>query len=292
VFENGWTIGHEIEQIRNAEYRLRWAGIEPAAVGLVLGSGLKEFAEMLTHKLVIPCHEIREFPVPRVPGHGGDLVQGRIKGTLVHCLSGRVHLYEGYHPWEVVRAVRTLALMGTRTFVLTNAAGGIRDDLVPGTLMLLADHINLTALNPLAGDQHEALGPRFPAMSDIYCRKARGQLKALDAALVEGVYAQMPGPSYETPSEIRMLAALGADAVGMSTVPEATVLHAMGCRVVGLSLITNRAAGLSSKPPDHHEVVAEGRKAAVRMGELLRRAIPVLANGQPARKKKSARRRR
>ncbi len=275
-----WSIETEVEYLRRAQYRLEVAGIEPADIGLVLGSGLRDFADTLKSKLVIPFNEIHEFPKPRVAGHGGELVQGRVGGALVHCLSGRVHLYEGYHPWEVVRAVRTLALLGTNTFVLTNAAGGIREDLTPGTIMLIRDHLNLTAQNVLRGDHHGCLGPRFPPMSHVYSSRARTviQKAAGKHPLLEGVYAQMSGPSYETPAEIHMVEVLGGDAVGMSTVPEAIALRAMGCTVAGVSLITNYAAGLTRSAPSHQEVVEEGKRAKAKLSRLLTRAIPGLAH--------------
>ena len=278
-----WHIEGEVQLLRSACYRLEVRGIKPAKVGIVLGSGLRDFSQVLTDCEVVPFNEVAEFPRPRVEGHGGELVQGRVGDTLVHCLTGRVHLYEGYHIWEVVRAVRVLALMGTPTFLITNAAGGIRDDLGPGTLMLLEDHINMTGRNVLRGDHHDCLGPRFPPMSEIYCKKARAAIReASDEELASGVYAQMSGPSYETPAEIRMMRTLGADAVGMSTVPEATALHAMGHRVVGLSLITNHAAGLSVNAPQHEEVVAEGKRAQKRMVKLLEKALPNLGKlGMP-----------
>lgn len=276
------NIEGEVERLRSASYRLGVAGLKPAKLGIVLGSGLKGFANRLADPITIPFNDIPEFPRPRVRGHGGELVQGYIGDTLVHCLTGRVHLYEGHHIWEVARAVRTLAIFGTQNFLLTNAAGGIRQDLKPGTLMLLSDHINMTGNNALRGDHHECLGPRFPPMSEVYSKTARKILQdASSKPLSEGVYAQMMGPSYETPAEIRMLGLLGADAVGMSTIPEAIALHAMGCRVAGLSLITNNAAGVTEDIPNHEEVVEEGRKAANRMSKLLVAAIPALGRMRP-----------
>ncbi|MCB9919049.1 MAG: purine-nucleoside phosphorylase [Planctomycetes bacterium] len=271
------NIEGEVQRLRSAAYRLEVAGLKPARLGIVLGSGLKDFAEHLEDPIVISFNDIPEFPRTRVRGHGGELVQGRVGETLVHCLTGRVHLYEGHHVWEVVRAVRTLALFGTSNFLLTNAAGGIRKDLAPGTLMLLTDHINMTGTNVLLGDHHECLGPRFPPMSRVYSETARKILQsASQKPLAEGVYAQMMGPSYETPAEIRMLSLVGADAVGMSTVPEAIALHAMGCRVAAMSLVTNNAAGVTEDVPNHDEVVSEGAKAAKRMSRLLLSAIPAL----------------
>lgn len=295
AFGTDRSIQEEIELLRSAEKGLRNRGLEPADIAVVLGSGLKDFAADLEDVVELPLHSIQEFPKVRVRGQGGKLVQGWLGETLVHCLTGRVHLYEGYHPWDVVRAVRSLALLGTPNFLLTNAAGGIREDLMPGSLMLLTDHLNLTASNPLAGPHHDSLGPRFPAMNEVYDPRGRKILRAADPGdgLREGVYAQLLGPSYESPAEIRMVRTLGGDAVGMSTVPEAIALHAMGCRVFGLSVITNRAAGLSLEPPSHQEVLDETVRAAARFEELLNRAIPELAQVcDPVRKsrgKKTAR---
>ena len=279
AFGTDRSIQEEVELLRSAEKGLRNRGIERADIGVVLGSGLKDVAGDLEDTIEIPLHSIQEFPKVRVRGQGGMLVQGWLGETMVHCLTGRVHLYEGYHPWEVVRAVRSLALLGTPNFLLTNAAGGVREDLMPGSLMLLTDHINLTAQNPLAGSHHECLGPRFPAMNEVYDPRGRKILRSCDPGdgLREGVYTQLLGPSYESPAEIRMVRTLGGDAVGMSTIPEAIALHAMGCRVFGLSVITNRAAGLSLEPPSHQEVLDETVRAAARFEELLNRAIPQLA---------------
>ncbi|MFQ5504859.1 MAG: purine-nucleoside phosphorylase [Planctomycetota bacterium] len=274
-----WNVEQEVELLREAVKHLASVGFRRADLGIVLGSGLKDFARWLSDPIVVPFHRMQQYPHVRVPGQGGDILQGSFEGTLVHCLSGRVHLYEGYSPWEVVRAVRSLAMLGTRTFLLTNAAGGIREDLVPGSLMLIVDHLNLTSQSALIGPHHEILGPRFPAMSEVYCRTAGKVLHAANDGeeLKEGIYAQCPGPSYETPAEVRMIRSLGADAVGMSTVPEAVALHAMGCRVVALSLITNRAAGMAKRPPSHGEVIAEGKSAETRIRALLARAVPELA---------------
>ncbi len=197
----------------------------------------------------------------------------------MHCLTGRVHMYEGHHPIETVRVVRTLAMLGTKSFLLTNAAGGVRDDLGPGDLMLIKDHLNLTGTNPLIGAHDDRLGPRFPALSQAYDESMREVLRTSDphGDIKDGVYAQLLGPCYETPAEIQMVKTLGGDAVGMSTVPETVALHAMGCRVAGLSLITNKAAGCSEQAPKHEEVVEEAARAAARLTTLLKTAIPRLS---------------
>lgn len=238
-------------------------------LGLVLGSGLKDFAQHVAHPLEVPFAEIPGWPVPHVEGHGGSLVVGTVAGTPVACLTGRVHLYEGWRPVDVVRAVRTLRRLGVPSFLLTNAAGGIGDDLSAGDLMLMTDHLNLTGASPLAGAHEPAFGPRFPDQSRVYAPRLRQLLAASGARLRPGVYAGLLGPSYETPAEIRMLKTLGADAVGMSTVHEAIALNAMGAEVAGLSLITNLAAGISPVPLAHAEVVAAGKQAAATLTALV-----------------------
>ncbi len=229
---------------------------------IVLGSGLKDFARHVTDATTIPFAEIPGFPVPKVEGHGGALVVGAVGGVPVACLTGRVHLYEGWRPVEVVRAVRALRHLGVPNFLLTNAAGGIADDLSAGDLMLIADHLNLTGASPLTGAHEPEFGPRFPDQTSVWSPKLRALLQQCGARLRPGVYAGLLGPSYETPAEVRMLKTLGADAVGMSTVHEAIALNAMGAQVAGLSLVTNLAAGLSEQPLSHDEVVAAGKQAA------------------------------
>jgi purine-nucleoside phosphorylase len=230
-------------------------------VAIVLGSGLKDFAERLEHPTAVPFHEIPGFPVPHVAGHGCALVLGTVMGTPVACLTGRVHLYEGWQPDEVVRAVRTLRRVGVPAFLLTNAAGGIGDDLSAGDLMVIRDHLNLTGRSPLVGPHDAVFGPRFPDQTRTWSRRLSAMLTSDGARLRGGVYAGLLGPTYETPAEVRMLKSLGADAVGMSTVHEAIALHAMGAEVVGMSLITNLAAGIAAEPLAHDDVVAAGAQA-------------------------------
>jgi purine-nucleoside phosphorylase len=241
--------------------RLGDGAIAALRLAIVLGSGLKEFAGRLEHAVDVPFGEIPEWPVPHVAGHGGSLVLGSVEGTPVACLTGRVHLYEGWQPAEVVRAVRTLRRLGIGTFLLTNAAGGIGDDLSAGDLMVIRDHLNLTGRSPLVGPHDPALGPRFPDQTRTWSAALSAMLTYDGARLRGGVYAGLLGPSYETPAEVRMLKTLGADAVGMSTVHEAIALHAMGAEVAGMSLITNLAAGISPAPLAHDEVVAAGVQA-------------------------------
>ena len=244
---------------------------------IVLGSGLKDFAQQVRDPVTVPFDEVPGWPVPRVEGHGGALVVGRVANTPVACLTGRVHLYEGWRPADVVRAVRTLRQLGVPSFLLTNAAGGIADDLSAGDLMLIADHVNLTGCSPLIGPHEAAFGPRFPDQSRVYSPLLRPLLQQCGVRLRPGVYAGLLGPSYETPAEVRMCKALGADAVGMSTVHEAIALNAMGAEVAGLSLITNLAAGIADQPLSHDEVVRAGKQAATTLTALVTEFCKMLA---------------
>ena len=252
------------------------------AVGLVLGSGLGAFAAGLADRRAMPYAEIPEFPKPSgVVGHAGELVLGAVGGVPVIVLSGRIHFYEGRPMSEVVFPARLLARLGVKAVVLTNAAGGIRKGLRPGDLLLLSDHINLFGTNPLIGENDESLGPRFPDMSTVYdagLRKvARATARKIGVPLKEGVYLGVHGPSYETPAEIRAFGRLGADAVGMSTVPEAIALRHAGVRVVGISTITNMAAGILPKPLIHAEVLEVTQKVGKRFVALLTALVPRLA---------------
>jgi purine-nucleoside phosphorylase len=218
-----------------------------------------------------------------VAGHRGQFVLGTLGGVSVCAMQGRVHLYEGHSPSDVVRGVRAMIALGAKVVVLTNAAGGIRKDLAPGDLMLIEDHLNLTGMSPLTGPNDDALGPRFPALSDAYdapLRKlAERVAKKQRFKVKSGVYAGLIGPAYETPAEIRMLRTMGADAVGMSTVLETIAARHMGARVLGVSCITNYAAGLSKTAPNHAEVQATARLAEQRFKGLLAGVIAGLAKG-------------
>ncbi len=251
-------------------------------VGLVLGSGLGSFAGKLKNRVAIPYEEIPHFPVPSgVVGHAGELVLGDAGRTSVAVLSGRVHFYEGRPMPEVVFPARVLARLGVSAVVLTNAAGGIRRTFKPGDLMLIADHINAFGTNPLLGPNEDSLGPRFPDMSAVYdpaLRKlARETARKLSVPLREGVYLGTTGPSYETPAEIRAYRVIGADAVGMSTVPEAIALSHTGVRVLGISTITNMAAGILPQPLDHAEVLATTKRVGERFVRLLTALVPKIA---------------
>ena len=237
----------------------------PPQVGVVLGSGLGAYGDSLARCVKIPYAEIEGMPRSAVVGHAGNLCLGESgRGVAVACLQGRVHAYEGWDMDDVTFGVRLLAKLGCRAVLLTNAAGGVNASFVAGDLMLISDHLNLTGRNPLAGLNDDTLGPRFPDMSAAYDPAIRAA--ALEAAretgtlLREGVYAWLLGPSYETPAEVRMTRLLGADAIGMSTVPEVLVLRHQGVRVGAMSCITNLAAGISPVPLDHSEVEATARR--------------------------------
>ncbi|HXM76818.1 MAG TPA: purine-nucleoside phosphorylase [Thermoanaerobaculia bacterium] len=255
----------------------------PPVVGVVLGSGLGAFADRLSERASIPYGRIPNFPASTgVVGHAGELVLGRVGKAAVAVLSGRVHFYEGHSMTDVVFPARVLARLGVKAVVLTNAAGGVRLTYRPGDLMLIADHINFFGHHPLIGPNEEALGPRFPDMSTVYDAALRKVVKAVARAqkipLKEGVYLGNSGPSYETPAEIRAFRKLGADAVGMSTVPEALALRHAGVRVAGISTITNMAAGILKQPLVHTEVLETTRRVSERFVRLLAAAVPKIAD--------------
>lgn len=267
------------EQALEAASSVKRVAKEPR-IGIILGSGLGRFAENLPDAEAVPYTRIRHFPPARVEGHAGQLVFGEVGGVRVAVLSGRVHYYEGYGLDAVTLPTRALALLGIRSLIVTNAAGGIREDLNPGDLMVVEDHINLMGANPLQGMWDPRLGPRYPDMSTAYDPLVRSALhQAADLAKVplkDGVYAAVSGPSYETPAEIRMLRAMGAAAVGMSTVPEVIVANQMGLKVGGVSCISNKAAGISSNRLSHQEVMEETARASERFIRLITEVIPIL----------------
>jgi purine-nucleoside phosphorylase len=236
-------------------------------VAVVLGSGWRPAADLIgepTHELAMA--DLPGFHPPAVAGHGGTIRSIAVGEKRVLVLLGRTHLYEGHGVEPVVHGVRTAAAAGCRTVVLTNAAGGIREGMSVGEPVLISDHLNLLATSPL-------VGPRFTDLTDLYSPKLRALAREIDPSLAEGVYAGLPGPHFETPAEIHMLRALGADLVGMSTVLEAIAARAEGVEVFGLSLVTNLAAGMTGEPLDHHEVLAAGAASAGRMGGLLRELV-------------------
>jgi purine-nucleoside phosphorylase len=272
------------ERAEHAARIIRAELSEEPRVALILGSGLGAFADDLQDAVAIPYEEIPGFARPTVEGHAGRLVSGTIEGVPVVAMQGRFHYYEGYTFEEVVFPVRSLGVLGIKSLVLTNAAGGLNVEFDQGSLMVISDHLNLMGANPLLGLNDERFGPRFPDMSEVYSREyqevAVAEAHAVGLELRRGIYAALSGPSYETPAEIRMLRTLGADAVGMSTVPEAIVARHMGIKVLGISCITNMAAGLLDQPISHDEVIETGARVHDTFKELLRRVIPRLVSGQ------------
>lgn len=245
-------------------------------VALVLGSGLGDYADTLENAVRIPYGEIPNFPQPTVEGHTGAFVFGRKQGKDVVVLQGRVHYYEGLSMQEITLPIRVLAAMGVKALVLTNAAGGINLNYKPGTLMLIADHINFSGANPLIGKNLEKFGPRFPDVSDLYTSALREKIRAKaykhQIPLEEGVYLMCSGPNYETPAEIRAFRTLGADAVGMSTVPEALVAGHCGMQVIGVSCITNMAAGVWPVKLSHSEVM----ETATKVHDLFQKLVDLI----------------
>ena len=250
---------------------------EEARIAIVLGSGLGGFAEEFSDSVTLPYREIPGFVSSTAQGHAGSLVIGKVEGVPVLAMQGRVHYYEGYSLEEVTFPIRTFKLLGINTLILTNAAGGIDVQLSQGALMVISDHLNLMGVNPLRGPNDERFGPRFPDLSEVYSRELQElvikESRALGITIRRGIYAALAGPSYETPAEIHMLRAFGADAVGMSTVPEAIVARHMGMKVLGISCITNMAAGISENPINHEEVMETGQRVRETFTQLLRRVI-------------------
>jgi len=248
-----------------------------AQIAVVLGSGLGGFADEFEEAVRIPYAEIPGFASSTVAGHAGSLVIGKVGPVPVIAMQGRVHFYEGYSLEEVTFPIRTLKLLGIETLLLTNAAGGINVQLSEGTLMIISDHLNLMGVNPLRGPNDERFGPRFPDMTEVYSRELQEtvveEANVLGIEVRRGIYAALPGPNYETPAEIHMLRSFGADAIGMSTVPEAIVARHMGMRVLGISCITNMAAGISDGPINHEEVMEIGNRVRATFSLLLRHII-------------------
>jgi len=260
---------------------LRERGPEPPRVGVVLGSGLGSVADAVADATVVAYDELPGFPLPGVAGHAGRAVLGRLSGVPVAVLQGRAHLYEAPPPEALRTPVRAVRAAGVDTLVLTNAAGSLRADLGPGSLMAIVDHINLTGSNPLVGPNDDALGPRFPSLRDAYDPELRAVLHAtadeLRIPLAEGVYLAVSGPSFETPAEIRAFRALGADAVGMSTVHETILARHAGLRVAAISTITNLAEGMSAEPLSHEQTLRDAQRAAGSLARLLEAFVRRLA---------------
>ncbi len=257
---------------------------------IVLGSGLGAFADELTNAVKIPYEEIPGFARSTVEGHAGQLVLGEIESVVVAVQQGRFHYYEGYDMEQVMLPARAFGVMGIKNLILTNAAGSLNSDMQPGSLMLITDHLNCIGVNPLRGPNDDRFGPRFPDMSEVYDRDfehiameeagaiaherfEKGADETLTDFLHRGIYCALSGPTYETPSEIRMYRQVGADAVGMSTVPEAIAARHQGMRILGISCITNLAAGMSDEPINHEEVMETGARVAEVFKELLRRIV-------------------
>ena len=268
------------ERMERAAQKIRSVWREDVRVALVLGSGLGAFADDLEDSVSLSYEEIPGFARSTVDGHVGRLVLGRIDKVPTIAMQGRFHFYEGYPLEDVVFPIRTFGLLGVKSLVLTNAAGGINIALDQGALMVINDHMNLMGVNPLRGPHDERLGARFPDMSEVYSRDyqeiAVEEARNMNLELRRGIYAGLSGPSYETPAEVRMLRTIGADAVGMSTVPEAIVARQMGIKVLGISCITNMAAGVIGDPINHAEVIEIGERIHDTFKELLRRVIPRL----------------
>jgi purine-nucleoside phosphorylase len=265
---------------RAAKFILSKTKLRPK-IALVLGSGLGAFADELTDATRIPYEKIPNFPRSTAIGHAGVLVIGKSDGAAVAAMQGRVHLYEGYSAREVAFAMRVFGRLGIRSAILTNAAGGINLEFKQGALVVIRDHINLQGANPLIGPNDERFGPRFPDMTQAYWRPYReialAEAKKLGIEPNEGVYAALTGPSYETPAEIRYLRTIGADLVGMSTVPEVIAANHMGIRVLGISCVTNMAAGILDRPLDHSEVLETGERMKGQFIALLRAVLPRIA---------------
>jgi purine-nucleoside phosphorylase len=270
------TLHHELQQAAAAVRRRLPATARPE-VGLILGSGLGSFADTLANPVKISYAEIPGFAVSTIVGHAGNLVYGTCGTQEVLAMQGRIHFYEGHDIARVVFPARTMVTLGCKTLIVTNAAGGVDPNLKPGEIVILSDHISLMPAGPLRGENDERLGPRFPDMSDVYPIRLRQIAAAagrdVGLTLREGVYAALPGPSYETPAEIRMLRTLGAHLVGMSTVPEAIAAVHMGARVLGLSCVTNLAAGILPQKLSHEEVTETAARVRDKFEQLLGRIL-------------------
>ena len=268
------------DQVSEAADAVRAKVSKLPEAAIVLGSGLGDFASHVQDAVVMNYDSLPHWPASRVIGHEGKLVVGTVRGRTIAALAGRCHLYEGYPAQTVAFAVRVMGLLGVKILVLTNAAGGVNTGFAQGALMIIDDHINLTGHNPLAGANDDRLGPRFPDMTEVYSSRLRAMAdragKAMSLMLPHGIYVALLGPSYETPAEIRYLRTIGADAVGMSTVSEAIAARHMGMEVLGISCITNMAAGVLPQPLDHNEVMATARRVRSQFIALLEGVVDQL----------------
>jgi purine-nucleoside phosphorylase len=271
------TASSYFERVQEAARFVRAEVTAAPQIGVVLGSGLGEFASSLERAASFRYEDIPHWPATSVVGHEGRLVIGNLEGRVIAALAGRAHLYEGYDPRTVTFGTRVLGILGAKVLVLTNAAGGVNTGLSPGDLMVIDDHINLLGANPLIGPNDERFGVRFPDLTGVYSTRLRRiadeAAAALGLKLPHGVYAACHGPSYETPAEIRYLRTIGADAVGMSTVPEAIVARHMGIEVLGISCITNMAAGVLPRPLNHDEVLETAGRVRGKFVSLLNGVI-------------------
>ncbi len=257
----------------SADYLQQKIGDRKPEIAIILGSGLGSLADVIQDPIFIPYGDIPGFPKSSVHGHKGRLVIGRLGNKEVACMQGRFHVYEGISPETLQIPIRTLKLIGCDTLLLTNAAGSLNEDMGPGSLMLIEDHINFSGVNPLVGENDDSIGPRFQDMTRAYDPELNAGInevaKGLNINLFKGVYVWALGPSFETPAEIRMFRTLGADAVGMSTVPETIVARHCGMKVAAISSITNLGAGMSGNALSHEETLDEGQKAAAELSKLV-----------------------
>ena len=270
------------EDVTRAAEFLRGRTLHRPETCIILGSGLDALMDKVRDADIIPYAEIPGFPESSVAGHAARMIFGTLNGREAVLMCGRFHFYEGHSMRQVVFPLFVLYEMGVQTLIVTNACGGINESLTPGDLMLITDHINLTGSNPLIGPNDERFGPRFPDMTEVYSaelrRAAKEQAEALSIPLQEGVYALFPGPMYETAAEIRAFRTLGADAIGMSTVPEATAARYLGMRVLGISCITNMATGIAKKAHSHEAVLEKARQSGERLCALIG---AVMGSAQP-----------
>jgi purine-nucleoside phosphorylase len=275
VLADQWTLAGEA-----ADYIHSKTSLQPK-LALVLGSGLGAFADELQSRAILPYSSIPHFPLSGAEGHAGNLVIGRIGEIPLAVMQGRVHYYEGHSMLRVTFPMRVFCRLGVKGVLLTNAAGGIGSELTPGCLVVLSDHINLQGTNALIGPNEERFGPRFPDMSEAYAKDWRTlvleQGRRLGIKIFEGIYAAVPGPSYETPAEIRFLRTIGADVVGMSTVAEVVVARHCGMKVLAISVVTNMAAGIANQPINHAEVMETGQRIKGQFGNLLTAVVPRMA---------------
>lgn len=268
-----------IEQVKETTLYLHEQGVKEVEFGLILGSGLGDLAEEIEDAIILEYADILHFPVSTVPGHAGRLIYGTLSGKKVLAMQGRFHYYEGNSMQTVTYPVRVMKALGAHSLIVTNAAGGVNVNFQPGNLMLINDHINFMGNHPLIGPNEDELGPRFPDMShaydEAYCEKTKEAAVLLNMNLQEGVYMALTGPTYETPAEIRMARAMGADAVGMSTVPEVIVANHAGLRVLGISCITNLAAGMQANL-NHEEVVETTNRVKEQFQALVKKTLELL----------------